>query len=81
MNNWRFSSVVIYTIIMAMHHGGDAGWRSKVRPGSPSLTILSEGLEFDSEMVKSQILRCFIGDKHSTPSFFTFAYSNLGAAF
>ena len=63
-----------------MHHGGDAGWRSKVKPESPSLTILSEGPEFDSGKVKSWILRCFIGDKHSTPSFFTFAYSNLRAA-
>ena len=79
-DNWRFSSVGIYTIIMAMHHGGDAGWRSKVEPESPSLTILSEGPEFDSEKVKSRILRCFIGDKHSTPSFFTFAYSNLRTA-
>ena len=49
---------------MAMHHGGDAGWRSKVEPESPSLTILSEGPEFDSEKVKSRILRCFIGNKH-----------------
>ena len=68
-----------------MHHGGDAGWRSKVEPGSPSLTILSEGPEFDSEKfdsekVKRRILRCFIGNKHSTPSFFTFAYSNLRTA-
>jgi len=39
---------------MAMHHGGDAGWRSKVEPESPSLTILSEGPEFDSEKVKSR---------------------------
>ena len=65
---------------MAMHRGGDAGWRSKVEPESPSLTILSEGPEFDSEKVKSRILRCFIGDKHSTPSFFTFAYSKLRTA-
>ena len=63
-----------------MHHGGDAGWRSKVEPKSPSLTILSEGPKFDSEKVKSRILRCFIGEKHSTPSFFTFAYSNLRIA-
>ena len=49
---------------MAMHHGGDAGWRSKVKPESPSLTILSGGPEFDSEKVKSRILRCFIGNKH-----------------
>ena len=42
---------------MAMHHGGDAGWRSKVEPESPSLTILPEGPEFDSEKVKSRILR------------------------
>ncbi len=47
-----------------MHHGGDAGWRSKVKPESPSLTILSGGPEFDSEKVKSRILRCFIGNKH-----------------
>ena len=67
-------------IIMAIHHGDDVGWRSKVRPGSPSLILLSEGPEFDSEKVKSRILRCFIGDKHSTPSFFTFAYSNLRIA-
>ena len=63
-----------------MHHGGDAGRRSNAKPESPSLTILSEGPEFDSEKVKSRILRCFIGEKHSTPSFFTFAYSNLRIA-
>ena len=63
-----------------MHHGGDAGWRSKVKQESPSLTILSEGPEFDSEKVKSRVLRCFIGDKHSTPSFFTSAYAKLRTA-
>ena len=65
---------------MAIHHGDDVGWRSKVRPGSPGLIIRSEGPQFDSEQVKSRFLSFFIGDKHSTPSFFTFAYSNLRTA-